>query len=381
MMATSLQKIDQKSTKLDLRPEGNIETWFTQAHKAAIVLASLSAETAASIVQDISDAQLRAFAKAFSELKTVSPKLLEAIAEEFLSEINQTDNDLTGGVDEARRVLGLMTEEERANRILSELAGGGTQAVWVRIEAIDDETLAEYVQKQRMPVAAAILSKLSYEKTARILTFAEAGYAKQTLLELARKKPPSPEALEAIANVLEEDLLKPAAGGGAATSTKKQSIAGAVVGEIINFLPGAKRDAFLEHLQEVDPEVGEEVRKCVLTFEELHARLPAAGAPAVMRDVEREVLMTAIKHGEKNAPETVDFLFGNISKRMVEQYREELAEMDEPSETDGEAAQREMTTVVRNLVKQGEFKLIAIVVDEPEGTEKAATTDASPAAE
>ena len=252
MMATSLQKIDQKSTKLDLRPEGNIETWFTQAHKAAIVLASLSAETAASIVQDISDAQLRAFAKAFSELKTVSPKLLEAIAEEFLSEINQTDNDLTGGVDEARRVLGLMTEEERANRILSELAGGGTQAVWVRIEAIDDETLAEYVQKQRMPVAAAILSKLSYEKTARILTFAEAGYAKQILLELARKKPPSPEALEAIANVLEEDLLKPAAGGGAATSTKKQSIAGAVVGEIINFLPGAKRDAFLEHLQEVD---------------------------------------------------------------------------------------------------------------------------------
>ncbi len=369
-MATALTRTDLRGTKLEARADSNIETWFTKAHKAAIVLASLSAETAASIVEEISDAQLRAFAKAFSELKAVSPQLLQAIAEEFLSEINKTDTDRTGGVDEGRRVLGLMTEEERANRILSELAGGGTSAVWVRIEKIDDETLASYVQAQRMPVAAAILAKLSFEKTASVLDLAEGDYAKQVLLELARKQPPSAEALDAIAAVLEEDLLKPAAGGGEADGEeeggKPKSNAGVVVGEIINFLPGAKRDAFLAHLQEVDPEVGAEVRKAVLTFEELHARMPASGATALLRDLDREVLLAAIKYGETNAMETVEFLFGNISKRMVEQYKEELAAMEPPSQVDGENAQREVTTTVRRLVGAGEFKLIAIKTDEDE---------------
>ena len=367
-MANALQRIDLRGSKLDIRADSNIENWFTKAHKAAIVLASLSAETAASIVEEISDAQLRAFAKAFSELKAVSPQLLQAIAEEFLSEINKTDHDLTGGVDEARRVLSLMTEEERANRILSELAGGGTSAVWVRIEKVEDETLARYVQAQRMPVAATILSKMNFEKTAKILDLTDGDYAKKILLELARKQPPSAEALDAIATVLEEDLLKPAAGAGdsGGEGGKPKSNAGIVVGEIINFLPGAKRDAFLAHLKEVDPEVGAEVRKAVLTFEELHARMPASGATAVLRDLDRETLLAAIKHGETNAAETVAFLFGNISKRMVEQYKEELAGMEPPSEVDGESAQREVTTTVRRLVGAGEFKLIPVKVDDAE---------------
>lgn len=365
-MASNLQPIAPRNVKAGLPADRNIETWFTKAHKAAIVLASLSAETASAIVDDISDAQLRAFAKAFSELKSVSPQLLQAIAEEFLAEINHVDNDLAGGVDEARRVLGMMTEEERANRILSELAGGGSSAVWVRIEKIEDQVLADYVQAQRMPVAAAILSKLSFEKTAQVLNHTEGDYAKQILLELARKQPPSADALDAIASVLEEELLKPAVGAGDAESedgedeAKPKSNAGAVVGEIINYLPGAKRDAFLEHLKEADPEVGAEVRRAILTFEELHARMPANGATAVLRDLDREVLLAAIKFGETNAQQTVEFLFGNISKRMVEQYKEELAEMEPPSEIDGETAQREVTSVVRSLVRQGEFKLIPL---------------------
>lgn len=364
-MANALQKVDTSQP---------METWFTRSHKAAIVLASLSAETAAAIVDDISDDQLKVFAKAFCELKSVPPQLLHAVAEEFLSEVTRKNNDLSGGAEEARRVLGLMTAEERADRILSDLDGGGkgSSNVWERVEKIDDETLAEYVQKQRLPVGAAILAKLNHEKTAAVLNKAEDGYAKQILIELARKKPPSPAALEAIAQVLEEDLLKPAPGAGDEAEegdgdeSEKGGASGATaaVGEIVNNLPGSKRDAFLAHLQESDPEVGTAVKRALLIFEDLHARVPANGAPAVMRDIERETLLTAIKHGEKNAPETVEFLFGNISKRMVEQYKEELAEMDEPSEEDGEAAQREITSAVRRLVREGEFKLNALETEE-----------------
>lgn len=367
-MANALQKMDLRTPKPEGRAQTQFETWFTKAHKAAIVLASLSAEAAAEIVDEMSDEELRNFAKAFSELKTVSPQLLEAVAEEFLAAASDPEqSDLAGGSAEARRVLTLMAKEERAERILADMGGGGDSAVWSRVEKVEDEELAEYVQAQRMPIAAAILSKLSYEKTAAVLNLTEGDYSQKVLLEVARKKPSSPDAMEAIANVLEEELLKSAPAGGDeeegdedAPAAAPKGNAGAKVGEIINYLPGVKRDALLEHFKEIDPEVGAEVRRAVLTFEELYTRMPASGATALLRDLDRDVLLKAIKYGETNAQETVEFLFGNISKRMVEQYKEELAEMDTPSEEDGESAQREVTTVVRQLVNDGEFKLIPL---------------------
>lgn len=368
-MSTALQKVEHRAGKPETRGEIRYENWFTKSHKAAIVLASLSAEAAAAIVEGMSDNELRVFAKAFSELKTVSPQLLQTVAEEFLAEIKYEDTNLAGGADETRRVLALMAQEDRVERILTDMGGGGDSAVWPRIEKVEDQVLADYVQAQRMPVAATIIAKLSHEKTARVLDLAEGDYAQRILLELARKKPPSAEAIEAIANVLEEELLKSAGGNDeededAQSEAKPEGNAGATVGEIINFLPGAKRDALLEHFQQADPEVGAAVRKAVLTFEELYARMPAAGATTLLRDLDREVLLKAIKYGETNAPETVEFLFGNISKRMVEQYKEELAEMETPPETEGESAQREVTTTVRSLVNQGEFKMIPLKEDD-----------------
>ena len=75
--------------------------------------------------------------------------------------------------------------------------------------------------------------------------------------------------------------------------------------------------------------LGRQPVKSVITFEELYRRLPEAGVPIIMREAERSSLLAALRYGEANAQETVDFLLGNISKRMAEQYREELAEMPE----------------------------------------------------
>ena len=49
-MAGALQKMDLRAPKAEGRAQTQFETWFTKAHKAAIVLASLSAEAAAEIV-------------------------------------------------------------------------------------------------------------------------------------------------------------------------------------------------------------------------------------------------------------------------------------------------------------------------------------------
>ena len=55
------------------------------------------------------------------------------------------------------------------------------------------------------------------------------------------------------------------------------------------------------------------------------------------------------------------FFFDNISKRMAEQYRDDLDELAAPTEAEGEGAQRKVVSMLKSLVKEGEIKLNQIV--------------------
>lgn len=324
---------------------------MSKAHKAAVILATLSAETASAIVQEISDAHLKAFARAFSELKSVPATLLHAIAQEFVSEVERSQNELAGGVAEAKRMLEMLAEEDRVNRVLSELHGGGVASVWSRLAAVKSELILPYLRNQRTPIAAAIISKLPFEQAAAILSAADPAFSHELLVELSHGGGPRPEIFDSIALAIEQEFLKPLAFAPAANGVNE------IVGEIINFLPSAKRDAFLSHLDNEDATIAAAVRKSVLTFQELHLRLPEAGAGSLLRAVEKDELLTALKFGRSNASQTVDFLLANVSKRMAEQYAEEMNAMDDLSEEDGESAQRKLVNAVRRLVREGEVKL------------------------
>lgn len=324
---------------------------FTQAHKAAVILAALNPETASAIVQEISDAHLRAFAIAFADLKSVPAPLLHAVAQEFISEVERSASELAGGVAEAKRMLESLAEADRVNRILSELHGGGSQSVWTRLASTQPELLVPYLMTQRLPIAAAILAKLPFDHAAAILSVADAEFAHRLLSELSRGRPPAAEVFDAIASAIEEEFLKPLANAPSTDGVNE------IVGEIINYLPSAKRDAFLSHLDAEDAAIGAAVRKSVLTFQDLHVRLPEAGAAALLRAVEKETLLAALKFGRTNASLTVDYLLANVSKRMAEQYAEEMTGMPDLSEEEGETAQRLMMKTVRELAKAGEIKL------------------------
>ena len=324
---------------------------LTKAHKAAVILAALSSETASAIIQEISDAHLKAFARAFSDLKAVPAPLLHVIAQEFLSEVERSSAELVGGMEETKKMLASLAEGDRVNRILSELHGGGSSSVWKRLSVTKPEQLLPFLQTQRQPIAAAIISKLDFEQAAGIFSIADPQYAHTLLTELARGKPPSDEALENLALAIEEDFLKPQA-----AAPSKEGV-NEIVSEIINFLPSPKRNAFLHHLDTEDKEIAQAVRRAILTFQDLHLRLNETGASALLRDIEKDALIKALQYGQTNAPETVAFLMANVSKRMADQYSEEISAADPLSEEDGERAQRLIMRKLRDLAHSGEVKL------------------------
>lgn len=348
-----------KSRALAMPPSDQVALGKT--HKAAIVLASLNAETASAIVNDISDAQLKIFAQAFSDLNSVSHDMMHVAAAEFIEELRQASANLEAGAKEARRVLEQLIEEERVKRIFGDEAQGDDEtSIWEKLEATPNDTLAAYLQKKKPQVATAIISRLGMEKTASVLEVCESDFAKSVLFALSSKGPPPDSVVDEIGFAIEKELLANS------PETAKPTGLSLVAGEIINFLPAAMRNTFLEFLMSEDPDVGKEVRKAILTFEELHARLPQNAVTILTREVDRDTLMTALKYGEKTAPETVEFILGNISKRMAEQYREDLEDMEDAPADIGDKAHRDFTSTVKRIAAEGDFELNALVEPEAE---------------
>lgn len=326
---------------------------LSAAQKAAIVLASLPRETAAAIVAEVGDAHLKSFVRAVSEMKSVPAQARLAIAQEFIAEVLRRKEELPGGTTEAQRILSEITDPARVERVMSDSGGAKTDAgaLWRQAAALPADRLCAYVRQQRPPAIAAILASLPPEKAAEVLAHGPAEFAKPAIAAIARFSAPDAETNEAIAAAVEHELLMSRDESGDAAVASEPATA------IFDLLPSGLRDGLMAYLDAADAPMAAALRKTLMTFEQFPARLNESAVAALFRSADRDTLMRALKHGETSAPQTVEFLLGNISKRMADQLREDLAALAAPSLEEGEAAQRALIAALKRLQKSGEIKL------------------------
>ena len=328
---------------------------LSRSQKAAIVLASLSADFATKIANELSDEELRAFAAAFSELSSIGPEALNRIAAEFVSEVTSQCAQLPAGRLEAQRVLREIVGSERVDTVFASVSSDEeAHGIWSQIEELDDEALLAYFDTQSSTICAVVLSQLSATKAASLISRCDSEQARVMLMELAQKPDFPQPAIDAVAFAIKEDVLEEI------NSRIDYSKGGVVVGEIVNFLSVTERDAMMSALENTNIDIARAVKKNVLTFSELHARLPKEAAPIVIREVDRRILIEALSYGNQIAKDTVDYFFASISKRLGEQIREEVEELGELDEAAGDAAHREFIAKVKHLASIGEIEVIEI---------------------
>ena len=330
----------------------NLDDALPKAQKAAIVLASLNIEIASQIVKGLSDAELQVFAKAFADLRAVSAVSLNAVVAEFSDSLARRKGELRAGADEARLLLAKLTDESRLSRLFEDAPDKDGIDIWQKIEGAPDEALAGFIARQKPPAAAAILATLSPEKSAAVIGYLEDDIAEAAFLELARRPSFPKEVIAALATAIDEEVIAPL------SKRPNYSLGGASVGEILNYLNSQRRNDFLSRLQSADGIIATAVKKVVLTFDELPSRLPGVAVAIVLRALDRKTALTALKYGQGCSGEAVDFVFSNLSKRMGEEMREEIAELPEFSEEMGENALRALMMAVRRLESAGDIKLL-----------------------
>ena len=357
-----LSDLDEPGTELALASDFEMapaqeEFNLSPAQKAAIVIAALGPESAGPIVQGIPDNHLKSFVRAFSEIDTVPPAALSQVIDEFMERLSGDDDEIKGGFEQARNLLSEFKGADEAMRLMEDIGAPTGRDTWQRLEEANDEALTEYLSKQHPQTVAVVLSKLNFDKGSFILGLLEEEVARDVLVRLSKPLSVDVQTLDVLADTFEREFLGPS------KTSKKERNPGQMLGSMMNNLSSERREALVAHLAEASPDIMPEIQKFMLTFQDFAARVPPNSVAVVVRSVEEELLLKALKFGRQNAPDVVDFVMQNISQRMAQQYEEQLEKIAKVSVNDAEAAQRDIMAVVRQLDQSGEIKLNEIAVE------------------
>ena len=105
-----------------------------------------------------------------------------------------------------------------------------------------------------------------------------------------------------------------------------------------------------------------QVRQAIFTFADIPARLPPPDVPKVLRAADQADVVAALAHAVAmgGALEAgADYLLANLSQRVADQIKDEMAERGTPRKADGEAAQTRLTAVIQKLAETGDITLFS----------------------
>lgn len=330
---------------------------LTPEQQAAVVLVSLSPEAAQPIADKLGTEGLRRVKATLDGLSHVPRKELLSAFAVFLTELNTRIGGLQGGRARALSLMETAIGSDLA-RSLSDapfaedaVLAAAPEDVWGQFADLESSKIAAYISQQAPPLGALMVSQLPSAKMAEILSELEEGKSVDLISCLAKDSQPSKAALKTAEAMVLMNLLN-----GAPDLSKDPRLE--EVGEILGSLPRGLRDAALKKLDEADVDRAAAVRKALLSLEDIPERLPTRGVQTVFREVDADVLLAGLAAASVDEPEASDFLLGNISQRMADQYRESMAELKLETQTDRDRAIGALLREILGLSRRGQITLV-----------------------
>jgi flagellar motor switch protein FliG len=240
-----------------------------------------------------------------------------------------------------------------ANRLRRLASASGKADPWDRIMVLDEDRLLPVLEQESEEVAAVMLSKLPIPKAASLLGRLPGDKARRVAYAVSQTGNVDPETVRRIGQSLAAQLD---------TLPARAFETGPVerVGAILNVAAAATRDDVLLGLDETDAEFAQKVRRAIFTFVHIPDRIDARDVPKIVRVVDQAVLVTALagaRTDELAAAGT--FILDNLSQRLAQSIRDEVAERGTVKDKDAEEAQGAVITAIRDLEAAGELSFVA----------------------
>lgn len=350
----ALARITPARRMMTLAGEAPLPRPLSARQKAAVIVRYLIAEGAKVPLAQLPEHMQQALAEQMGAMRLVDRQTLDSVVAEFLAELDSVGLAFPGGIEGALSVMDGHISQSAASRLRRKAGVSSGADPWERLAALPVPQLLPAIEEEAVEVAAVVLSKLPVARAADMLGRLPGEKARRIAFAVSLTGDIDPETVRRIglAVLAQIDSQPP-----------KAFDAGPVerVGAILNVSPALTREEVLQGLEAEDAGFAEKVRKAIFTWVHIPARIPPRDVPKIVRMVDQLRLVTAMAfaQGRPGMEETTEFILSNISQRMAQGLREEVAARGKVKDREGEEAMNLIIGAIRELEASGELVMVA----------------------
>ena len=324
-----------------------IDTETPTIQKVSILMIAWGQDPAAEVMKYLSDLETERIAQAISELDVVTTEQEDEVLEEFEQLLLAGKYVSQGGIGFARGALEKALGPQKAQGLLDRVAST-TSGGFYMLRNVDPTQIVPFISKEHPQTISLILSQLDPTQAAGVLNGLSDELQSEVAFRVAQMDNISPLVLRELEDSLGNELQSILSGqiteiGGPKT-----------VAEILNRTGRSTEKAVLERLDGQDPELAEEVRNQMFTFDDI-ANLTDQEIQMILREVDTKDLAVALKGASEDLFERI---IGNMSERVGNMLKEEIQFSGPVRMSDVEEIQLRIIQTVRQLEEAGQVTVV-----------------------
>ncbi len=318
---------------------------LTGTQKAAILLIALGPEMSSTVFKHLKEEEIEDLTLEIANTRSISPQVKEDVINEFYEICLAQQYIAEGGIGYAKELLEKALGADKALDVIGKLTASLQVKPFEFVRKTDATQLLSFIQDEHPQTIALILSYLSPQQSALIISVLPQENQADVARRIATMDRTSPDVIQEVERVLESKLAN-------LVNQDYTQIGGVdQVVEILNTTDRGTEKHIMEILEIEDPELADEIRKKMFVFEDI-LLLDNKAIQRVLRDVDNNDLELALKGTNE---EVQNAICTNLSKRLAEMIKEDMEFMGPVRMKDVEDAQQKIVNVIRKLEDSGEI--------------------------
>ena len=319
---------------------------LTNPEKAAIVLMAIGEEYAGKILKELKPNEIQKLGSYASIIRDFDKEVIEKVCEEFYNQVISGEEILpSDGLEYIKNLLIKVLGPKKAQEILAKLSVPTDEVGLVALKRLDAETIANFIKHEYPQTIALILAHLEPFKGAEVLRLLPEKIQAEVSLRLAKMDRIPPGIIGSLNEILEAQIIARGAG-------QKEHVGGVQkVAEILNQVDRTVEERILEEIENINPELAEEIRQKMFVFEDL-LKVDDRGIQALLKEITNQDLLLALKGADEEIREK---FFKNMSSRAAKMLKEDLEAMGPVRVEEVEQAQRIIIDAAKRLEEEGKL--------------------------
>ncbi|NOQ45361.1 MAG: flagellar motor switch protein FliG, partial [Desulfobulbaceae bacterium] len=316
--------------------------------RAAILLMCLGEDLAAQVIRELTDEEIFKVTRTMAEIEHIPENVKQRVLEDFELSRESQAGIVIRGQEFAKKAIAASGSEERVNTLMKQFISGTETRPLETIAKMQPAMVAGLLTREHPQTVALVLSTQTPEHASAIISHLPEDKQPDVVYRIATIDKVSPGVIDRIEDALHREI-------GVVVGDQDQRQVGGIpkVVEILDRMENNLDVDILDSLEEIDPDMVEDIRKQMFTFEDLCA-LDGRSMQMILREVNNDSLTMALKTASDELKEKI---YANMSARAADMIRDDLEALGPVRLSEVETMQRTIVKIALKLEEEGKLIL------------------------